>query len=147
MKAWRTGIVVSLGLGRGTADVFRIRQDGILICRRKGDREDHYFDLGTGLLHSFDPKGELDRNGYIQPVDYEVVGLAPHVLEQVVQALANPQVKADQLFQGLKASFDQFPTNTKFVRNYLGGVLLIQGDNQLPLAALINFIIQEFDKE
>lgn len=148
MIGWHTDIVISLGVGRSTIDVNLIRQDGILRCRIAGRNHDHYYDLETGLLHSSDPFGT--STGYsweTRECECKCVAWAPNVLEQFVQAAANPQVKADQLFQGLKASSVNVPNNVRFIRNYLGGVLIFQGEQRLSVGSMIDFITKGFDKE
>jgi len=146
MIGWKTDIVVSLGAGMRTIEVSTIRSDGVLVCNVKDDRKEMFYDLGTGLLHGADPYGE--RNGYkTRPQPVEIESWAPPVLEQLVSAFANPQVKADHLYQGLKASSVNLPQHLKLVRNFLGGVMVFQGAKQFSVGQLIDFIMKGFDKE
>jgi len=146
MIGWKTDIVVSLGAGMRTIEVSTIRSDGVLVCNVKDDRKEMFYDLGTGLLHGADPYGE--RNGYkTWPQPVEIESWAPPVLEQLVSAFANPQVKADHLYQGLKASSVNLPPHLKLVRNFLGGVMVFQGAKQFSVGQLIDFIMKGFDKE
>lgn len=143
MNGWQTDIVISLGVGRCTVDVNLIREDGILRCRTQGRQKELYFDLETGLLHSSDPNGTVDQHSYYQDVREKAcdhVSWAPNVLEQFVAAAANPQVKADHLFQGLKASSVKLPNDVRFIRNYLGGVLIYQNNARISLSSMIDFI-------
>lgn len=147
MIGWKTDIVVSLGAGMRTTEVSTIRSDGVLVCNVKDDCKNMFYDLGTGLLHRTDPYGELDGRGMTRPQPVEIESWAPPVLEQLVSAFANPQVKADHLYQGLKASSVNLPQNLKFVRNFLGGVMIFQGTKQLSVGQLIDFVMKGFDKE
>jgi hypothetical protein len=145
MIGWKTDIVVSLGIGNRTAEVSTIRSDGVIIV--KSNQKEMFYDLGTGLLHRTDPYGELDNHGITKAQPVEVEDWAPPVLEQLVSAFANPQVKADHLYQGLKASSVTLPPRIKLVRNYLGGVMVYQDAEQLSVGQLIDFIMEGFDKE
>jgi len=147
MIGWKTDIVVSLGAGMRTIEVSTIRSDGVLVCNVKGDREEMFYDLGTGLLHRADPYGERYGYGMTRPQPVETKSWAPPVLEQLVSAFANPQVKADHLYQGLKASSVNLPQHLKLVRNFLGGVMVFQGAKQFSVGQLIDFIMKGFDKE
>jgi len=153
MIGWKTDIVVSLGAGMRTIEVSTIRSDGVLVCNVKDDRKEMFYDLGTGLLHRADPYGERYGHGMTQPQPVEIKNWAPPVLEQLVSAFANPQVKADHLYQGLKASSVNLPQHLKLVRNFLGGVMVFQGTKegtgfkQFSVGQLIDFIMKGFDKE
>lgn len=147
MIGWKTDIVVSLGAGMRTVEVSIIRSDGVLVCNVKGDREEMFYDLGTGLLHGTDPNGGLDNLGITRPQPVEAKDWAPPVLEQLVSAFANPQVKADHLYKGLKASSVILPPRLKLVRNFLGGVMVFQDAEQFTVGQLIDLIMKGFDKE
>lgn len=147
MRGWKTDVVVSLATGKGTVTVNCIREDAVLICEVKSGGRKLYFDLETGLLHGTDPVGTRDRYGVLRPAQLVDCGRAPTVIEQFVVALANPQVKADHLYQGLKASSVKLPADTKFIRNYLGGVQVYQHGIRRTLGSLIDFIMEGFDKE
>lgn len=147
MIGWKTDIVVSLGAGMRTIEVSTIRSDGVLVCDVKDDCKKMFYDLETGLLHRTDPYGERYGRGMTRPQPVEIENWAPPVLEQLVSAFANPQVKADHLYQGLKASSVNLPQNLKFVRNFLGGVMIFQGTKQFSVGQLIDFVMKGFDKE
>jgi len=144
MIGWKTDIVVSLGAGMRTVEVSIIRSDGVLVCNVKDDRKEMFYDLGTGLLHRTDPYGGLDSYGITKPQPVEAKDWAPPVLEQLVSAFANPQVKADHLYKGLKASSVNLPPRLKLVRNFLGGVMVFQDAEQLTVGQLIDFIMTGF---
>lgn len=147
MRSWRTDVVISLVTSRSTLSVVEIRESGVLVGYMRGYNDQMYYDLGSGLLHSTDPDGQISSNGSVIPAYCQQVGWARTVLEQFVTASANPQVIADHLYQGLKASSVNLPTNVKFVRNYLGGVQVYQDGKKLGLRAVIDFIMKGFDKE
>jgi hypothetical protein len=144
---WKTDIVVSLGVGKRTAEISTIRRDGILICHLEGEQVETFYDLETGLLHRADPRGMFDGSGGVTTQPVEITRWAPVELEQLVAAFANPQVKADHLYQGLKASSVKLPPRIKLVRNYLGGVMVYQDAQRSSVEELIGFIMKGFDKE
>lgn len=146
MIGWKSDIVVSLGAGRGTFVIDVIRNDGIVNCHQLGTNKRMFYDLDTGLLREHDPWGDNNGLGVPQPREYEDHGWAQWIVEQFVAAAANPQVKADQLYQGLKAGSVKLPSDLKLERNYLGGVMVFQNGTQYYVGDLIDYIMKGFDK-